>query len=679
MKANTKKYTFKVSLAAVDSLGIQLYSNVSAALTEIFANAWDADATKVIYEYDKENDTITIVDNGVGMTQPQVNERYLTVAYRKRNNEGGISPGGRQFMGRKGIGKLSVFAIAEEIELYTRSRGSEVEAFKITLSDLHEAIEKDEVYYPEEITDSVPEPLVESTGTVLVLKKLKSKRMDKTNNALRSNLARRFPHATAPDTNFEIIIDETPLTLQDRKEFEQLQFLWELGDSVINRAEICPTVNDEHYRLIANDSLIVDKEQQWSISGWVGSVDKPNALKVNNGESNLNGIMLIARGRPIQEDILKTVGFNGNFGAYVTGQIFADFLDLDDFDDIATSDRQRVVEDDERVIKLKEILTNLLWSMSTDWSTWRPKVKLEDTLSQIKALKDWVASIKPENQESAKKLIGAVATVADQFPSQQQQELYKTAIFGFERLELQQNSEGLRRLGEMATLQDLLGVLNGAAELERVLYGDILVSREQSVRQLTNYVKQHAVERQLQVHLYENLWLLDPAWEGATIDRSLEESLKNYAERNKDDSDFDWVQEKGRMDIRLTLANNKTVIVELKRHKRKVKLSELIRQCNKYYKSVAKTLDASGRRPDIEVVIVISGTSPKELHVETVGSNTREEQIEKALRDLNARILTYETIAQRAERQYREYAERIQHNSTYKTIKALEEEITKSQ
>lgn len=59
------KFQMSINLQVLNHLGLNLYSNTSAVLSEIVANAWDADATRV--EISIDGDTITIIDNGIGM------------------------------------------------------------------------------------------------------------------------------------------------------------------------------------------------------------------------------------------------------------------------------------------------------------------------------------------------------------------------------------------------------------------------------------------------------------------------------------------------------------------------------------------------------------------------------------------------------------------------------------
>ncbi len=58
-------------------VGINLYSNIAAVLTEAVANAWDAEYVEI--NIDPKGEWIEIPDDGVGMTIKDMNEKYLRV------------------------------------------------------------------------------------------------------------------------------------------------------------------------------------------------------------------------------------------------------------------------------------------------------------------------------------------------------------------------------------------------------------------------------------------------------------------------------------------------------------------------------------------------------------------------------------------------------------------------
>ena len=126
------KYRMSISLNILHHLGINLYSNSVAVVTETVANAWDADASLVTIDIDSANKTITIEDDGTGMSIEEINDRFLHIGYNRRKSSDTVTtPKGRSVMGRKGLGKLSLFSIAQNIKIYTKKIDGNVNAFFI--------------------------------------------------------------------------------------------------------------------------------------------------------------------------------------------------------------------------------------------------------------------------------------------------------------------------------------------------------------------------------------------------------------------------------------------------------------------------------------------------------------------------------------------------------------------
>src|SRR5207248_2011818 len=114
---------------------------------------------------------------------------------------------------------------------------------------------------------------------------------------------------------------------------------------------------------------VVDVGNDWRVSGWIGTAKRPTDLTDDEDAGSLKNIIVLARKRPIQEGIIEKLDFSRLFGNYVTGQIEADFLDLDgDYEDIATSDRQRLIEDDPRVVALQNFLRERFLEASDKWT-----------------------------------------------------------------------------------------------------------------------------------------------------------------------------------------------------------------------------------------------------------------------------------------------------------------------
>src|SRR5438270_364614 len=98
---STSPFEMGISLNVLNHLGLNLYSNVPAVLSELVANSWDAGATKVEVFFNTAGE-VRIKDNGVGMNQSDINDRYLNVGYDRRLAGMARSEiGDRPVMGRK--------------------------------------------------------------------------------------------------------------------------------------------------------------------------------------------------------------------------------------------------------------------------------------------------------------------------------------------------------------------------------------------------------------------------------------------------------------------------------------------------------------------------------------------------------------------------------------------------
>jgi HSP90 family molecular chaperone len=68
-KNKEKKFYFEISLSVLNHLGRNLYRSFATVLGEAISNAWDADATNVYINVDKDKNIMYIRDDGHGMTE----------------------------------------------------------------------------------------------------------------------------------------------------------------------------------------------------------------------------------------------------------------------------------------------------------------------------------------------------------------------------------------------------------------------------------------------------------------------------------------------------------------------------------------------------------------------------------------------------------------------------------
>ncbi len=223
------KFKMSIDFNVLNHLGINLYSNIPAVLSEVVANSYDADATEVTI--DIVNNEVVIKDNGCGMSEEDINNKYLLVGYQKRQGNEGFETTPiykRRVMGRKGIGKLSLMSIANIIEVHTY-KDEKLSAFRINVADIIDLIKSGEKkpYEPEEIE---PDTTI-TKGTKIILKEIRNNRTLTKPEKIRTELARRF---VVLNNSFVIKVNDEEITFADRKYFDKVIKIFRYGNPSID-------------------------------------------------------------------------------------------------------------------------------------------------------------------------------------------------------------------------------------------------------------------------------------------------------------------------------------------------------------------------------------------------------------------------------------------------------------
>jgi len=584
---NENPYTLEISLNVLNHLGLNLYSNVPAVLSESVANAWDADASKVSIQVEGEEEkTITISDDGCGMSQDDLNNKFLTVGYERRKGiNQDLTPKNRQVMGRKGIGKLSVFSIAESIQVFTRKRGGELLGMKLDLDGIKRAIDEGNCYYPEPIAQPPTEIEIKSNGTTLVLSRLKKRVSSSIDKHLKKRIARRFDII---GNSFQVSINGTDISIEDRDYFHKLEFALVYGD-------------DEKRKF--NDRVEIDNRPNeipdvGEVRGWIGLAKESGSLKDESG--NLNKISILSRGKVALEDILERLGETGLYAKFVIGEIRADFLDDTEKEDIATSSRQDFVQTDPRFQKLEKLIQGELKYLSQQRVQIKQKEAVKEA-SQIPAIEKWYKSLGPDAKKPAQKLFGKINQIATD------QEHYKTllkhGVLAFEHLQHKQKLTELEHL-DINNLETAVQLFSELDDIEASWYYQITQGRLEVIEKLVKDVRENVLERIIQEHIYNHLWLLDPSWDRATetpfLEKSVASEFDRISERLTDE------EKRGRLDIRYKKTSGKHVIIELKRAGIETSGPVLMEQVDKYVQALQKQLEDSGEvNPAIEVICLV--------------------------------------------------------------------------
>lgn len=644
-------YTMTISLNVLNHLGLNLYSNVPAVLSEVVANSYDADAERVEITVDPASGTVTILDDGHGMTRAEVNARFLNVGYERRGDGEATTPKHqRSVMGRKGIGKLSLFSIANTVEVYT-VRDNELSALEMSVPRIREVLDAQkngtakEPYHPKALST---ESIDFEHGTKIVLRDLK-KGIANAGAALRTRLARRFSILGA-DKSFQLFIGGREVTIDDRNYFGKLQYVWVYDKQpeatrIVDRCTNAEATEVRGIQVPSAEDLPDMKGQPLTvtISGWIGTARTAGALKDSDTRDNLNKLSLIVRGKVAHEDLLEEFNENGIYASYLIGEIRVDDLDVDDQDDIATSSRQHIVEDDPRFVLLKTWLRAEITRIGNQWTDLRNKegtnVALDNPL-----IKEWFSSLTGDTRKKAVSLFGKINQLTID-KDQERRALFAQAVLGFETLRYRDNLDALEALepGDIAAATSLF---RDVTDIQAALYHQIVQQRIEVIEKLLAHLDDNALEKVLQDHLFENLWLLDPGWERATDRKKEERIASSFADI---DATLKPEERDARMDIRYKRTGGMNVIVELKRRSVQVADHQIMEQVQKYKDVVQRHLDSIGSPEALEVVVVVG----RELKGWDTSRNKT--QSIQSLAQKNIRVVQYEKLLADAQAGYREY------------------------
>jgi signal transduction histidine kinase len=121
--------TFRTRARTVDMLGRQQIAGIPTAISELFKNAHDAYADTAIVDFFRSDRLFVLRDDGIGMTEKDYEQRWLTLGTESKAALGGeldpppTRPGYRRraILGEKGIGRLAIAAIGPQTLMLSRA------------------------------------------------------------------------------------------------------------------------------------------------------------------------------------------------------------------------------------------------------------------------------------------------------------------------------------------------------------------------------------------------------------------------------------------------------------------------------------------------------------------------------------------------------------------------------
>ena len=643
-----KKLKIKIDLNVLNHLGAGLYSSTPAVLTEIVANAWDADATRVDIDINPDGHSILIRDNGHGMSVEDLQTKFLTVGYARRLKEGTDRTQGlnRPVMGRKGIGKLALFSLANRVEIASRRADTSAVGGTINVIDLRKSIEAESAYELEQPMQEFLDAIIDVHGTRIRLSTL-TRDVKNAGPFLISRIARRFA-VIGSLSQFEVHVNGTSISKLDQGFHGDLQFLWTFDEQdrqeLLGLSPNLATLEGQKCESILDN--MVSMAPPTAIRGYIASVLKPKQLR--RLDANLNQIAIFARGRVFQEDILTELGNSKVFNNYLVGEIHADYLD-DGEVDRAVASREAVRHDDPAYSVLSGFVAKRLSEIEGAWDDWRRKLGYEKAEDVDPVVADWLNGLtKGAERKLADRLVTSIGNTRlsqdDNDDQAQKRLLYRSAIVGFEKLRARQMLHELDEIDDVLS-PEFQAIFARLADVEETYYHDITSSRLQVISKFEEIVDANSLEKVAQQYLFENLWLLDPSWGRVSGTETMEVTLTEYLKKAVPEE-----MEGARLDIAFRRTGGKFVIIELKRPGKPVPFPALLEQIRRYkigieqyFKDHPDVSGFGGRAPIIDAYLLVD-------HAPTMI-----EADHQSLRAYNAAIITYKGLIDNAKSAYEQY------------------------
>lgn len=482
----------------VKHLGVQMYAGRPVpAIAELISNAWDADAKRVevVMPLDKPwspsvtGQVIEVQDDGNGMNWDMIRDAYLDVGRDRREDEKtDKSPSGRPVQGRKGVGKLAGFGIADLMEVQTIHKEADPKTgakaliwFRLSLLDLKKAGRNPapvELIYAGPV-GKAPKGARKKRGTTIILRHLHERRAQ-AKARFRQSMAERF---LMIGPKFCVRINKKEL-----KEDEiELQWRWPAKKGWTT----------------------VEVPGCGNVSYWLGFTEQPR--KQNEGD--LSGILIYTRGKISQEATLFNIsgGVTGQHGLrYLVGMIKAEWLDGDEAPDLIATHRGTIAWESVQGRAFQEWGQALVKRYLAEWARLRMNLREK----QIKEMS-------PQTTARLSRLSPSYRQVAIQF-------LDKFKAIEMEPEDFEDILSWFLDALENATLRSILQKLKEAKTTDLVELDDLLSKMEvrtavtllqiiesnlAAIDTLEKMHRQNAKERGvLSKHLEANPWLIDTSW-----------------------------------------------------------------------------------------------------------------------------------------------------------------------
>lgn len=664
---------FSIANNAVTHLGRNLYSTTPPALAELVANSYDAYAT--IVDITLSDDSISIVDNGKGLSLEELESKYAIIGSEKKYEEPINDLDERKPMGKKGIGKLAAFSLGNEYTVYSKCQGSDS---WISFNLKYREMISSENYEAEISQGSLPPEFSKyesySSGFIVKITDTRRKTTVATIKNIRNQLSRRF-YINQSKTDFKLNIDGEELKLDSNEYYDKIEYLFYFGNE--NRESL-----ESKFTSLKHIEEYTDKEEIKSfftdsdISGWIGTTSKPKDLKDEENSSFAN-IIVLANGKIADEDILKGKSNARIANNYIVGEVRADAF-ISKLDDPITSSRQGLDDSIPAVEELIDMLNKLRDYVIERWGELRRDNIVESLPERIKtnaSYKDWLSNLSNKQKKINNRLLELLSARIDEENDEDQQAVDSMLTSIASVINNIESDDLISTLyndqDEKIQFELLLKLMENIAKTEDINHASLIKKRLSAIKKLEELMSgTNTPEKLFEEHLSDNPWLIKPYWNIDRNNPTQTDYLRNqeYFRLDNDNENF----KRNFLDISIRVAEEKyPIIIELKKNSAvgyaKVNYLDIYSQVTNYRRAMIQKIPELHKvdEKDIQVIFILSedtglpgSGNSIELSEDEIGM----------LEGMNISILKYNKIIAEAKKMYREH---IQYQKDIKLIPDL--------
>ena len=476
-----QELTLKFDPNTIEHLGVSLYSKLPSVISELVSNSWDADADDVFINFidNVSEKEIYYRDNGHGMTFDELNKKYLMIGRnRRRDDDTQETPKGRKVIGKKGLGKLSVFGICNEVEIRTVKNGIE-NRFSMDIDGIKKA--QGNSYNPTILCQN--KPVDEDNGTEIWLRRVKRKSDFKPHD-IAMGLSKKF-----------LIFDQLSTAIQHNS----------VDDILITNELKFSNFKEEFRWEFPNKEIGGDEYAYWeNIKGSIITLQTP--IK----DTEMKGIYLTSRGK-----IVNNAGFYGlrdtdQFHTYVTGYLEVDFID-DLEDDLISTDRQSLNWEHDVTRELQDYLQKIIKKVAAKWRKKRSQRKVDDIRKNTGLnINQWQSDLPTYERDLAKKIIDPILENPT-LDIDESAEIIGNVIGKFENQSFKEYADQIASTVNPDEMPKFLKLMDEWKTIEAKQISDLAISRIEVIKQFEDHLDTDTKEvPTLHNFLKKFSWLLDP-------------------------------------------------------------------------------------------------------------------------------------------------------------------------